>query len=150
MIGKENDIRRIANNWVYAEYHNLNQGFGMIFLTDDLFDDITELVNSKNEIEFEDQFVLMNSSIHELLKIESRNCNLAYIETDYIGGYGIQSSVLYRDGKIAMEPSRTEGTTKEITDNSPINKVLSKMDVRLEKSYNEFESVGLKDIRRMD
>ena len=48
IIGVHKDMQRIENDW-FAKEIKLPQGYGMIFLTDALLDDIGELFESANE-----------------------------------------------------------------------------------------------------
>lgn len=43
IIGTHQSIKKLADNWNYAQEIELSQGYGMVFLTDALFDDITEV-----------------------------------------------------------------------------------------------------------
>ena len=49
IIGAHKAIQRIEKDW-YANEINLPQGYGMIFLTDALLDNIAELFESANEL----------------------------------------------------------------------------------------------------
>ncbi len=139
IISSSNVIQRIADNWIHAELIVLQQGFSMILVIDDLFDDITELVNNKKVLNFEEYFYYFNSSINEFLESESKSCKIAYIETDYFGGNGTQSAMLYEKGKVVIEPRK-----------NAINHVLKELGVVRSKSKDEFESVELEKYRRMD
>ncbi len=44
IIGKDHVIRSIVECWVYVEMIKLPQKFALIFLNDNLFDDIEELI----------------------------------------------------------------------------------------------------------
>lgn len=48
IIGAHKDIQQIENNW-FAKGIKLPQGYGMIFLTNALLDNIGELFESANE-----------------------------------------------------------------------------------------------------
>ena len=48
IIGAHKDIQRIENDW-FAKEIKLSQGYGMIFLTEALLDNIGELFESANE-----------------------------------------------------------------------------------------------------
>ncbi len=51
IIGKNNAVKNIADFWHYADVIELQQDYSMIFLTDKLFDDITELYDEKNNLD---------------------------------------------------------------------------------------------------
>ncbi len=105
-IGRRNAVCELANDW-RREATFLPQDFALLFLTDDLFDDITELADMNNH---EDCSVLVHftTAIAQVMEMKSFRTSLAYIETDYFGGYGTQAGVLYADGKIDIRPTKDE------------------------------------------
>lgn len=134
IIGAHKVVQRIENDW-YAKEINLPQGYGMIFLTDALLDNIAELFESANESSTPDavtNFLLQEYSFHT---------KLAYIETDYFGGIGTQSGILYENGNISIPPCSGEGA---------INSLLRELGVWCEVNKDEFDSLNLGIYRRMD
>ena len=90
IIGKHEVIQRLENDW-YAKEISLPQGYGMIFLTDALLDNIAELFESENESSAPE--VVTNWLLQEY----SFRTRLAYIEADYFDGIGTRSGVLYEN-----------------------------------------------------
>ena len=134
IIGAHKDIQRIENDW-FAKEIKLPQGYGMIFLTDVLLDDIGELFESANESsdpETVTSYLLQNYSFHT---------KLAYIEADYFGGIGTQSGILYENGNIGIPPCSGKGA---------INILLRELGVWREVNKDEFDSLNLGIYRRMD
>ena len=134
IIGAHKDIQRIENDW-FAKGMKLPQGYGMIFLTDALLDDIGELFESANEPsdpETVTSFLLQEYSFHT---------KLAYIETDYFGGIGTQSGILYENGNISIPLCSGERA---------INILLRELGVWREVNKDEFDSLNLGIYRRMD
>ena len=68
------------------------------------------------------------------VKALSNETPVAYIETDYFGGCGTQSAILYRNGTETMFP---------VTEDCPISRVLAQLGVAKGEHYDEFEAVGL-------
>lgn len=135
IIGVHKVIQQIENSFLYAKEINLPQGYGMIFLTDALLDDIAELFESANEPSTPDavtSFLLQDYSFH---------AKLAYIEIDYSSGIGTQSGILYENGKIRIPSCSGEGT---------INILLRELGVWCEVNKDEFDSLNLGIYRRMD
>ena len=64
------------------------------------------------------------------------------IETDYFGGFGDQSSKLYRDNLILMN----EDTRKD-PDSNPINQALKMMGVKAKTGMDEFDTINLSRYR---
>ena len=148
-LGHRYNIIPLSEKWS-KEYIQLPQGVCMLFLTDSLFDDITESANAPNA-QSEDGFQFLTQPIKLVLEEHSQNKGkLAYIETEYHGGTGSQSAVLFEDGKktiskvtddFSSEPKPTNLSEKAI------NSVLSALGVQ--KSRDEFESINLDDYRSM-
>ena len=134
IIGAHKDIQRIENDW-FAKGMKLPQGYGMIFLTDALLDNIGELFESANEPsdpETVTSYLLQEYSFHT---------KLAYIETDYFGGIGTQSGILYENGNISIPLCSGKGA---------INILLREIGVWREVNKDEFDSLNLGIYRRMD
>jgi hypothetical protein len=89
IIAKDPLIDEVSLEWNHACELSLPQGYSIIPMIEKLYDDINELTNNKNPSPYE-QFELLSSSIEELLKLKSNNSSIAYIETEYFGGTGIQ------------------------------------------------------------
>jgi hypothetical protein len=78
-----------------------------------------------------------NKNIKEL----SKGKTIFHIETDYFGGFGDQKATIYKDGEeVFSEDSQFGG--KE-----PINECLKLMGVQKENGKDEFDTIGLRQIR---
>lgn len=135
IIGAHKDIQRIENNYWIAKEIKLPQGYGMIFLTDALLDNIGELFESANEPSDPETVTSC------LLQEYSFHTKLAYIEADYSGVIGTQSGILYENGNISIPLCSGEGS---------INILLRELGVWREVNKDEFDSLNLGIYRRMD
>jgi hypothetical protein len=82
------------------------------------------------------EFVYLTERLVELLRLASRNGELAYIETEYFGGTGGQGAVVFRGGEMASAPDWRE--------RGAINSALSLMGVACKSDKPDaFETVGL-------
>lgn len=140
IIGKE-PVRKFANDWVSAKAIELPQGFAMVFMTDELLDDMEELSVLSGDM-FPSELDYFTEAVDDIMKRYSSGDKLAYIETDYFGGYGTQGGVLYENGKIAIPPQKCEGGT--------INALLREMGVWCKDGNDEFDMLTLGNYRRMD
>ena len=140
VIAKESIICGIAEKWKNAEKHSLPQGYALTLLSDDLFDEIEGSFDEKGGDRYP-QFRFLSCAVEGFLKRESEGAELIYIETDYFGGKGTQSGVIFADGEMITEPKQGEGT---------INSLLRKIGVRRDWGKDEFDSVELFRFRRMD
>lgn len=140
IIGKDHVIRSISECWVYVETIKLPQEFALIFLNDNLFDDIEELINIKNTCNYPHLNHLTNSVI-AFLKVNSLKGQLLYMETDYFGGYGTQAGVFFENGEMKCEPMVGDGT---------VNRLLGLLGVRKHLLKDEFDTLELYKYRCMD
>lgn len=139
IIGTYQSIQKLANDWVYAKEIELPQGYGMIFLTDELLDDITELYDVPDDFCYSelDYFTIATD---QLLQQYTFHTKLAYVETDYFGGIGTQGGVLYENGRIRIAPHSGNGT---------INLLLRELGVKCLANKDEFDSLNLGNYRHM-
>ncbi len=139
-IGKSETVKKLAEAWSRTPI-SLPQDCSMVFLTDDLFNDITELFNEENILE--NKLEYFASAIGSVMEEYSHQSMLAYIETDYFGGTGEQGGVLYVNSKIQIAPTREEGF-------GIINVILSEMGIYKSNEHDEFDSIELGNFRRME
>lgn len=150
IIGKEEIINDFKSRWIQAYKLSLKQGFALIPLTDDLLDDITELMDNGKEKPYP-PFYQLNASLDELLKSESHKRQLAYLETEYFGGSGFQLAILYENQKLGLGPLKTEtgwNQKRMLYETLPegkaaINQVLERIGVRRIGEKDEFDSIDL-------
>ncbi len=135
-IGKNEAIQNLANKWPCTAIIPLPQGYSMIWLTDELFDEVTETLGIKDTLDRCD-LCFFSSAISRLMEDHSANSQLAYVETDYFGGVGTQGGVLFQNGKITFGPASGEGT---------INRILSALGVQKEcnRGNHILEILGLR------
>ncbi|MBR1593051.1 MAG: hypothetical protein IJ666_08625 [Ruminococcus sp.] len=139
-IAKEYVIQRISEHWIHAEKYNLPQGYALSLLNDNLLDDIEELFNKEDTCKYP-QFQFLTDSVISFFAQESKGTEIIYIETDYFGGYGTQSGILFENGQMMSKPMQGEGT---------INFLLHKIGVYRENNKDEFDSLQLFRFRHMD
>ena len=87
-------------------------------------------------------FTYLGPELHRALSICSAKAAFAYLETDYFGGAGAQGAVAYKNGGVVFGPAAgNEGQ---------INAALRLIGVSRGSLIDEFEAIGLAEIRRMD
>ena len=138
IIGKREDMRQITERWC-CQAAELPQDFVMVYLTDQLFDRITGLRGVPDR-EISGELTYLTEAIHQFLQESSRQSRLAYIETDYTGGYGSQAGVLYENGRMTAAPRSGEGTA---------NQLLHQLGVSCSRGQDEFDSLELYKYRHM-
>ncbi len=128
LIGRNETIEKLGMTAI-----PLPQGYSMIHLTDELFDQITESSGITDTLNCS-ELVLFTSAISRLMETYSAHSLLAYVETDYFGGEGLQGGVLFQDGAIVIGPASGEGT---------INRILKAIGVRIDRRKDEFDALEL-------
>ncbi|MFG6392961.1 MAG: hypothetical protein K1W24_02035 [Lachnospiraceae bacterium] len=139
VIGRNETVQNITGNWVNVHTALLPQEYTMIFITDQLFCDITELYDEKYN-EYYPGFTRLTTPVIHFLEDYSFRSQLVYIETDYCFGYGSQAGVLFENGKISDSPLSGEGA---------VNKLLKIIGVWCVHGKDEFDSMGLYKYRKM-
>lgn len=79
----------------------------------------------------------------EFARTCSRGTALAYLETDYEGGHGRQSAILWREGEIVIGPATLVDFPRRPPALWPINAALRGLGVRATEPWDEFDTVGL-------
>ena len=154
IIAENSIIDSIEADWVHGNKLNLSQGFSLIPMITQLFDDINELDNTGKSDSF-DEFEFLSSSIEGLLKSKSYKSKVAYVETEYFGGTGVQCGILFENQKIKIGPLRTETIWDERSNSyrqipegkGAINTVLKELGVSDFNAKDEFDSLGLGNFR---
>lgn len=139
VIGKQKAVRAFADCWTWAEIVNLPQDCGMVLLTDALFDGITDLFGGPDREE-PSPLMLFTSAIRRALEEAARPGPLAYVETDYAGGYGTQAGVLLERGQVTLGPLEGPGA---------INRLLETIGVGHRSGEDEFDALDLGRYRHM-
>ena len=140
IIGKREDVCRISEDWVKAKLIELPQGFGIVPMTIRLLEDVEELMEPS---EIEDRFGLdgLDGAVICLLEQYSFRTKLAYVETEYFGGYGTQGGVLYEDGREKIPPKKGIGT---------INILLKELGAWRKPNADEFDCLELGKFRHIE
>ena len=106
----------------------LLQGFAFVPFTDQLSDAL-----GLGEPEWSEFWKLHRLAVSFIEKVTS-SVNVGYVETDYFGGVGSQSAVLWSSGRVAFGPESAEF--------GPISNMLRKLGVQVGSCHDEFEAVG--------
>lgn len=132
----ESDVESIAAKTPFKQFYSLSQGFVIFPLTDELID---ECIPSPQSFNIE-EFTYLSEELVDMLSRASHEKFVAYIETEYFGGEGLQSATVFKNGRVVYGPKQA--------DIGPINEAL-KMIGAIKKSgcHDEFESIGLAGFR---
>jgi len=135
IIAKEEITKDIESRFVCAKSVSLTQGFAIVPLTDELKDDLDELIG-KEQLSYE-CFEKLSSSVCELITDTQIQYKIAYIETEYFGGEGNQVAIVWENGKVIYGPESTDSCK------GAINRALRELGVRVVKQQDEFDEMKL-------
>jgi hypothetical protein len=129
LVGKEPELQKIASKFKKAEIRMLEQGIGIIPMTEDLYDEIN---NSETSDDVK-PFAFLTSNIQgKILELITTGM-IAYVEAEYHDGKGSQSGILWNNGiRIAFFANI----------NRAINAILKTFGVSAEYGMDEFDTLG--------
>ena len=133
-IIKTDFVHQVRSEYSSLHAVSLEQGFSLFPLTDKLL----ETLLSSNSIGLRELNNLPNDLTDLLAKL-SFVCPLLYFETEYFGGKGNQSAIVFENGKIIFGPTQNAI--------GPINEGLRLLGVITESAGDEFDAIGLGEHR---
>jgi hypothetical protein len=136
LIARREVLTRLNDPFAGQPCFSLAKGLAFMPLDRQNLDEITGLDAGKAVGDFS----YLTGRLIELLRLASRVGDIAYVETDYHGGFGEQGAAVFRDGEMIGHPDWREG--------GPINDALSKIGVTHgTEAIDAFEAVGLPAFR---
>lgn len=136
IIVKVEDAEAVTSRIPFKSYSLLKQGFVIFPLTDDLLD---EKISAPQNFSF-DEFTYLSAELAQMISGASAGTRIAYIETEYHGGQGRQSAIVFSDSAVICRPKQA--------DVGPISQALEQLGVIKEPGHqDEFQSVGLGGFR---
>jgi|SRR5262245_27907439 len=147
-ISREELLREIAQHYPTAIVIPLSQGFGMLPITEQFYDELPspQYPNKTDNHKTDNRFLYMGPKLHQIGEALSVKVPLAYVETEYFGGTGFQGAVVWASGQMIFGPALTGDSEDFQTDDLPdnaINIALRKLGVLKGASHDEFDAIGL-------
>ncbi|MBA4054882.1 MAG: hypothetical protein C0490_09235 [Marivirga sp.] len=137
LIGFSNDMKFVCEKWNHAKVVPLTDETALIPMTSVLFDEM----NNGDASPAIGKFELLTIGIENTILKLFNNTKIAYVEADYFGGMGVQSGIVWWEGKRVFE--------KELQ-GDVINEILRYFGVVKISSMDEFDSVRLGRFRSTD
>jgi hypothetical protein len=120
----------------------LSQGFYAVVLFDNLGNSIwAENIPAYKELS------CLKKEWASIAQAASQHGKVAYIETEYFGGEGDQGAILWDHSRVIFEPQRDSADTDE-EPLFPINTVLNLLGVTVSSENDEFDEIGLGNVRK--
>lgn len=140
IIGKGLAVQAFLRDWPMARAVELRGGWQAIPVSDDLLGEIEGQAAGAQRSE---ELDMVPAGLERAMAAATREGGaLAYVETEYFGGTGGQSAMVYASGRETMAPQRSRG--------GAINEALRGIGVVKEAGKDEFDTVGLGERRSMD
>ena len=140
-IGREAELRLMAQSYRSAFVISLDQGFAILPLTKELFDELGVANGNQQEVQ-DERFLYLCSRTFQAGQLFSQKIPTAYVETDYFGGSGSQGAAVWANGELIFRPAGTEEGVDNPSE-TVINAALQKIGVVKGNCLDEFEAVGL-------
>lgn len=140
-VGKRPALAALSAVLGQAPIYRLGHAeFLVLPVSDDAFD---ALVAAQGPSELAaHEFWRLTDGLAELARTCSEHGAVAYIETDYFGGAGVQGAAAWIGGRVVLSPTADE--------KGPINVALRAIGLTPTGTRDEFDTLGLGDVRRMD
>jgi hypothetical protein len=128
LIGKTQVLQLHSGPFQSARVVSLDQGIGIIPLTDELYEEI----GGEGEL---DTFYKFSPQLEEWARLLSQHAPVAYVEAEYFGGVGGQNAIAWSKGGRILGPLHAENA---------INQALKLLGVSsADIAGDEFDAVGL-------
>ncbi len=99
-IGKAVDLHLAGTRLAGSKVVSLFLGYGFLPVTDEVID-----FDERAPFRY---LTRLTYRLGEWAEIVSADCPLAYVETDYFGGRGLQTAVAWVGGRLVFGPTQTE------------------------------------------
>lgn len=140
IIGKGLGVQAFLRDWPMARAVELRGGWKAIPVSDDLLGEIEGRMAGAVRSEALDR---APAGLERAMAAATREGGaLAYVETDYFGGTGGQSAMVFANGRETMAQQQSRG-------GGAINEALRGIGVLREAGKDEFDTVGLGERRSM-
>ena len=133
IVGKSRDLLHKSLEYPGAGVVHLQQGIGMIPISEELLNAIEQHETSLGATK-EPGFEFLSEAVSAWARRLSKGTRLAYLEAEFISGEGTESAVVWRDGVTTLGPVHGTGA---------VNRALRALGVSVPSRREEFEAVGL-------
>lgn len=135
LLSRQEVLEILQNSFNSLKVVPLVQGFGLIPITHELYDEIQSIEKVPQSNEFEG-FYFLSPAIAKLAGDLSLQVAVAYLEADFFGGVGTQSAVVLERGNLKLKQPPIE--SKDV-----INQALRLLGVQASESKDEFDTIDL-------
>ena len=130
-------LESLAEVLPQARFVPLSQGLGFLPVTEEIKVQVAQTDSLANETAYE-QFGTLTRGLATIASNLSTMGPIAYIETEYFGGIGTQSAVVWLSGTMIFSPLLTDAARE-----GAINQALRCLGVVRGAHFDEFDAIGL-------
>ncbi|MFE1103698.1 hypothetical protein ACFW4K_24550 [Nocardiopsis alba] len=140
VVARSTLLREAATALPGAHQLELSQGLALMPVNDALRDHGP----TEGKRPLSDVFSFMSGRLERWIVDRSTLGPIAYLEADYFGGTGTQSSAVWEHGTLALGPLTVGEWERHPEEGGPISRALRHLGVRVgPEDIDEFEAVGL-------
>ncbi len=145
-LAARDDVAAQAADAIGSVLVPLSQGFGLVPVTGELLDDLSDDAGRA----YPDAFWFLTAGLAERAAAVSAAGAVAYLEADIFGGTGTQAVVVWRAGQVVLGPARTTFRAGADHRDDAFNRALRELGVAASGTGDEFTALGLGGCRRTD
>lgn len=139
VIAEMDIVERLASDWHLASAVRLEQGYGLIPMTDELHADIIELADCDDTSPIP-EFGHFSQGLLKVIERASNRGPVAYVEAEFFGGPGFQSAAVWFKGRFTLSPVRSNPASSYPF---AINLALERLGVVNAAGKDAFDTLGL-------
>lgn len=140
ILGRTDELEPKPRSFDAARCVRLGAALSMVPLSETLIGEIQATSGSGGPREAE-AFEFLTPGVEAWARALSVDCEVAYVETEYVAGEGFERAGVWSHGKLVLGPLEGAGS---------INQALRALGVRSAAGIEEFELVGLSRHRCLD
>lgn len=154
IVGSQTSLLPLMNSRNSARMVELHKGLSMIPMTKELYDEVNQTDVARFDNPAFNRFLRLSPRVIECIVTASYPSTVAYIEAEFFGGKGSQSSVVWERGRIIHGPEHSRWAInkalRHVGITARMNELLRRISIYKHFFKDEFDLVGLGQCRRTE
>jgi hypothetical protein len=151
IVGSQTTILPLVNSRNSARMVELHKGLSMILMTEELYDEVNQTDVARFDNPAFNRFLRLSPRVIEWIVTASYRNSVAYLEAEFFGGKGSQSSVVWERGQIIHGPEHSRWAInkalRHLGITSRMNELMRSVGIYKHLFKDEFDLVGLGQCR---
>jgi hypothetical protein len=139
VIAAEPMLRAATGGLIHARVVELDQGFALLPMTDDLWHEVSTAAAADNQLAFSK----LPAGFADTLARWSARGPIAYVEADIWGGVGTQRAAVWRGGALVLGPLFLPERHPIGPEGTALSQALRELGADRAGEFDEFDAVGL-------